>query len=542
MISNSNGFCQPKVSHGGPGTFEGPRRYLEWQRPMDLFLQYQSYCESTGMESAAFSTFRRVMLAIFKTHLRFRDRGDFGQCDVCHRLRKRIRNSQNKHLKAANVKLYSQHLLKQWADRAFYWNLRTISRNYFGQSLHFNKRFAGSDIASSVLTIIQDGMDQAKLRLPKWGYGKLSKSATKLYRPATHLMACWLHGFRLYLYLSDEDVKKNSETSMETLALSLQHLFEQSSSMALSIHLQQDNCYREGKNRFVMCFLLLLQVLGVFRFASMGFLRTCHSHEDVDQIFGQVARLLMGKRCDSASDMINLLEQCIEQGQPSEQSGRIRGSVASVSKLDQISCWKQFAGQLGVSFKGLRHVHYMRFCARKDLGADVLDHVSQLEELGQRWIPHGEDVFLVTKRWLSDTEIQRAIAVVPAAIVQQIRRGHEVPAGVAARRSIGEQVVKNLVKRVPICQKTGEITPEGARYLLGWCQRTLPQKPKPQRYTFLNHRWCDSLKAEVCQPGSWQRPRRVRHFDLTLQGDNQADSDSTDSDGPVHLPIGFDAG
>eukprot|EP00438_Fugacium_kawagutii_P011182 Skav236379 [mRNA] locus=scaffold2027:99097:105882:- [translate_table: standard] len=278
-------------------------------------------------------------------------------------------------------------------------------------------------------------MDQAKLRLPKWGYGKLSKSATKLYRPATHLMATWLHGFRLYLYLSDEDVKKNSETSIETLALSLQHLFDQCSSMALTIHVQQDNCYREGKNRFVMCFLLLLQLLGVCRFASLGFLRTCHSHEDVDQIFGQVARLLMGKRCDSASEMINVLEQCIDQGQPSEQAGRIRGSVAMVSKLDQVSCWKHFVTQLGVSFKGLRHVHYMRFCSRKDLGSDVLDHVSELEELGQRWSPHGDDVFLVTKRWLSDTEIQRAIAVVPSSMVQQIRQGYQPPAGAGSAQS-----------------------------------------------------------------------------------------------------------
>lgn len=254
----TNVLCSPKVTHGGPGTFEGPRRYLEWQKPSDLFLQYQAYCESTGMEAAGFTTFLRLMKQAFQSHLRFRDRGDFGQCDVCHKLRQRIKNSVNKHTRAANVKLYSQHLLQQWADRAFYWNLRTISRNFFGQFLHSSKRFAGSDIASSIVTIIQDGMDQAKLRLPKWAYGKLSKSATKLYRPATHLMATWIHGFRLHLYLSDEDLKKNSETSMETLALSLQHLFDQCSSMALSIHLQQDNCYREGKNRFVMCFLLIL--------------------------------------------------------------------------------------------------------------------------------------------------------------------------------------------------------------------------------------------------------------------------------------------
>ena len=92
-----------------------------------------------------------------------------------------------------------------------------------------------------------------------------------------------------------------------------------------------------------------------------GYLRTSHSHDDVDQVFGQIGRLLMGKTCQSANEMIALLEDCIQQGQPSEKSGRIRGSVATTNKLDQVSCWKKYVGQMGVTFKGLRHVHYMRF-------------------------------------------------------------------------------------------------------------------------------------------------------------------------------------
>lgn len=507
---------------------------------MDLFIQYQAYCEAAGLATAAFTTFRRVMKSIFASHLRFRDKGDFGQCDVCHKLRKRIRSATTKQLKAINIRLYSQHLLQQWSDRQFYWNHRTLSRNYFSQGLHFSKRFAGSDLASSVITVIQDGMDQAKLRIPKWGYAKLSKAATKLYRPATHLLASWLHGFRLFLYLSDEDLKKNSETQLETLSLSLQDLFGHCSSMALSLHLQQDNCAREGKNRFVMCFMLLIQILGVCRFTSLGYLRTAHSHDDVDQVFGQITRLLMGKRCQSASEMIALLEDCIQQGHQSEKSGRLRGSVAVANKLDQVSCWKKFVNQVGVSFKGLRHVHYMRFCARKDLGADVLDNVHHLEEYGPRWTPHDEDVFLVTKRWLSDSEIQRAMVVVPASVAKQIRQGYQPPGGLASKRAIGEQVQKVLQKRVPICQRTGEVTTEGAHYLLGWCQGTLPQKPKPDVYNFLSYRWSPDMRRESHEPGKWQPPRRVKHFDISLRGDNNLGSDSSSDDEPIALPIGFE--
>ena len=48
------------------------------------------------------------------------------------------------------------------------------------------------------------------------------------------------------------------------------------------------------------------------------------------------------------------------------------------------------------------------------------------------------------------------------------------------------------------------------------------------------------MRTEVHRPGSWTQPRRVRHFDLALQGDPNAGSDSSDSDdGPVQLPIGL---
>ena len=503
---------------------------------MDLFWQYQAFCEASGLDPAAFSTFRRVMKRVFSSHLKFRDKGDFGQCDTCHRLRKRIRTATTKSARAMNVRIYSQHLLQQWADRQFYWNMRALSRNYFQQALHFSKRLSGSDLASSVVTVIQDGMDQAKLRLPKWGYSKLSKAATKLYRPATHLLASWIHGFRLYLYLSDEDLKKDSETQLEALCLSLQHLFDHGASLAMTLHLQQDNCPREGKNRYVLGFMLLLQVLGVFRYTVLGFLRTAHSHDDVDQVFGQVARLLMGKTCQSASQMINVLEQCIDNGQPAERSGRIRGSEASVSKLDEVTAWKKIVAQLGLSFKGLRNVHYMRFCCRRDLGSDVLDNVQELEEYGGRWEPHADDVFLVTKKWLSDTEVTRALVAVPASMAHQIRCGHHPPGGIANRRTIGEQVQKNLQKRVPICVRSGEVSEEGARYLLGWSRGTLPRKPRPASYTFLGHRWSQDMRSERHEPGRWQQPRRVKHFDLTLAGDH-VDSDSSDSDGPVNLPI-----
>ena len=76
--------------------------------------------------------------------------------------------------------------------------------------------------------------------------------------------------------------------------------------------------------------------------------------------------------------------------------------------------------------------------------------------------------------------------------------------------------------------------------MLEWSQGTLAQNPRPERYTFLNHRWSPDMLAERHLPGNWRPPRRVRHVDLTLAGDPNAASDSSDSDeGPLNLPIGM---
>ena len=90
------GVLPTQVNLVGPGSFEGPRRYIEWCRPTDLFYQYQVFAESRGEPIASFSTFRRIMKRIFATHLRCRDKGENGQCDVCYKLKGKIKRAATK--------------------------------------------------------------------------------------------------------------------------------------------------------------------------------------------------------------------------------------------------------------------------------------------------------------------------------------------------------------------------------------------------------------------------------------------------------------
>ena len=522
----------------GPGTFTGPRRYIEYTKPIELFYQYQGFAESRQEKAASFSTFLRIMRPIFKTHIKCRDKGEHGQCDTCYKLRSAIKRAGSKEAKANLVRSYSRHLLSQWLDRTTYWHLRAQSRAFFAESLHLAGKLMASSTSASVLALIQDGMDQSKLRLPRPGYRQSSKAWQKIFRPACHLVGTWIHGFKLALSLSDEDLKKDSQTSIELIARALSEVVDSFGVVPLQIHLQQDNCAREGKNQFMLSFFLLLTTLGVCKYASLGFCRVGHSHEDIDQAFGQISRILQGKKISTPCEMIAMLNDLMG----AERDGRIRGSRACALKVDETCCWKAFCKQAGVSFKGMRRVHYMRFCARKDLGTDVLDHVLRLEEIGRGCLPHPGDIMLVTKRWLADTEVQRAIAVVPAAAVEQIRAGFHPPGGLAPRRVIREQIRKNIERGVPPVTRTGEMTQEGAHYLLQWSQGALPRCPRPEQYSILNYRYSPELRRPHA-PGTWTLPRRIRHFDLALDQEGDADlsnESGSDDEEALGLPVGLD--
>ena len=96
----------------------------------------------------------------------------------------------------------------------------------------------------------------------------------------------------------------------------------------------------------------------------------------------------MGKRCGSAAEMVALIaEATMDSSSGHDGKSRLRASVVESFKVDEVSAWKNFVSQTGLRFKGLRRVHYFRFCMRQDLGADVLDNVAELEEFHHFFSP-----------------------------------------------------------------------------------------------------------------------------------------------------------
>jgi hypothetical protein len=212
-------------------------------------------------------------------------------------------------------------------------------------------------IQTSILTLMADGMDQAKFKLPRVKDRK-SKMWAKLFRPMLHLAACYLHGFTLDFFVSPADLKKDSETQIEMLSLTLEKVFDTHGSLPLGFSLHQDNTYREGKNQYACAWICLLVVLHVFRYTLSSFLKPGHSHEDLDQVFGQTGSEIARHEFETEDDVADILDCAVEQ--QSEPSRIQRASAppngifkrqATAQVLHQVAPWKD---RSSYSAKGLR--------------------------------------------------------------------------------------------------------------------------------------------------------------------------------------------
>ena len=103
--------------------------------------------------------------------------------------------------------------------------------------------------AANMVCLIQDGMDQAKFKVPRVReiYTKLY---SKLFKPTRHVVGSWLHGHALNFAVADPDLRKDSSTQIEVMARTLSDAFDTYNCLSSGFQIQQDNTYREGKNKY----------------------------------------------------------------------------------------------------------------------------------------------------------------------------------------------------------------------------------------------------------------------------------------------------
>ncbi|CAK9044628.1 Integrase catalytic domain-containing protein [Durusdinium trenchii] len=120
--------------------------------------------------------------------------------------------------------------------------------------------------------LILDGMDRSKFKVPRSTSVISSKDFSAFGRPTLDCYGCLNHGRMAILFQTLPHIRKDSNFSCEVIAYNMHKLAEVADTRRMELVCQSDNCCREVKNNSVV------RLLGLW----VG----CHSHEDIDALFG----------------------------------------------------------------------------------------------------------------------------------------------------------------------------------------------------------------------------------------------------------------
>ena len=291
-------------------------RYLPPGSMKDQWEQFRSL-DPVG-HNCSFKTFWHCWRAEFDS-LRFRPISSHVQCSTCVRFKLMLRHLAGYAIAhKRQQELYHQHLVDQYLDRQCYWTLRASAR----------LRCSGH------LVLILDGMDQCKFSYPR-STVTTAKEVSTLQKPRLHIVGALLHGFMMFFALSSHLYPKDSSVMNEIIAHLLTEVGKKVRLSDHHVHIVADNTSRETKNSTTVRMLSALTSHRLIQGATLHNLRSGHSHEDIDQVFGSAALFLVrhARRVETPDQFVSVMQKfCATAHRPFEPD-------RLVVKLDQHRDW-----------------------------------------------------------------------------------------------------------------------------------------------------------------------------------------------------------
>ena len=131
--------------------------------------------------------------------LRFRTENQHSQCSQCVKHKTVIKGLASHLLaRAKQQEYYHMHLRSQYLDRCLYWEARSLSR-----------------LRGHTVTVIGDGMDQAKWEIPRSSIMK-GKEFSTFQKARCHVACLHAHGRCCLYFVSAPDTKKDGNASKGT--------------------------------------------------------------------------------------------------------------------------------------------------------------------------------------------------------------------------------------------------------------------------------------------------------------------------------------
>ena len=200
----------------------------------------------------------------------------FARCGACHNFKCELLKSRNP-LEREEIKAKrKEHLEQQYAEREKYYK-------------HREKAMKKPE---KYMSMIIDGMDQAKLDIPHFARATKGNS-TPL---GNSIIGVLVHGVEFKQFVVSHSMKGGANEMMTVLNTALRELQERYSREDRTwpevLYLQLDNTHKDNKNRGLMTYLEEVIHLEVFRKVKVSFLFVGHTHEDIDQRFSVISRYL----------------------------------------------------------------------------------------------------------------------------------------------------------------------------------------------------------------------------------------------------------
>ncbi len=445
---------------------------------------WKQFCHVYPEIACSYRYFREVWKRDWRC-LKFRNVGQHSICSTCLSHKMLIQSFGSDVVqRTVALDAFHAHKADQYKDRRVYWRIRA------------DARLAATAQQASTISIIIDGMDQAKFAYPRHP-AMQAKSLESLERPRLHVNGMLIHGVSSLVTMSRPDMPKDTNFTCELIMHALTMIMRQHGQRQLAeahLHVQLDNTSSCNKNNILLRFLAFITAKCMVTSATCNFLRKGHTHEDIDQYFGQVA-----KRIKSSSILETPAQFCECVGKwMASLPGEQRGVCVQV---DRTLDWKSWLESL---FHLRRHTgplapHTFRFERR--CTAEPVLRSTGLDEHPATPAPHPDDVVLFCKHYMaSPCFSQRPFVALPFSYAAPL---FETAPPVSQRRAqdaLTVHKISNIKKHVPVLRQPGFRVDAGAAELEAWAEHRL--EPLPLLDTRAIRSPCQACGGDALMPGS----------------------------------------
>ena len=263
----------------GKNMMRTPKTSVWWE-----LYKKEELTTTVGLTPASLQRFREALNLAYKADdfkdedgnstLEVRKRHGMLCCGICQDMQEAMLNAHTTEQLTYWQQQYAAHQLQQNGERQKYYAHRDAAKRN----------------PNAALSMIVDGMDQAKLKVPN--YVTTTKDNTA--QLDVKLTGVKVHGIGEFFYFSNNEFKTGANLNIECIhrtLIDLRRTYDEEiakpdatlKTFPHTLYLQVDGG-SENKNRYLKAYCDRLVAFGLFRKVKVSYLMVGHTHEDIDQV------------------------------------------------------------------------------------------------------------------------------------------------------------------------------------------------------------------------------------------------------------------